>query len=46
MGLEGLGELAQVGGDGSVGQGKDFRRAPVVGLDLKNLRSSMALGEF
>ena len=46
MGLESLGELAQVGGNGGVGQGENFRRAAVVGLDLENLRSGMALGEF
>ena len=46
MGLKGLGELAQVGGNGGVGQSENFRRAAVVGLDLEDLGAGMVLGEF
>ena len=46
MGLQGLRKLAQVGGDGGVGQGEDFRRAAVVGLDLEDLGAGVALREF
>ena len=41
-----LGELADVGGDGGVGQAQDFRRAPVVGFDAVDFGVRVAVGEF
>ena len=42
-GRELLGKLVHVRGDGGVGHRQNFRRAPVIGLDLVHIRSGIAL---